>query len=347
MAKITKKTTAGSFDLDKFKSKFAPVKPSREQGFYDFPNEMKKELGLQGVPICGTTQILGYSDTGKTSLITHTAMEAIKRGDLPVFLITENKFSFEHAILMGLPCELTDVVDESTGEVKKMWDGDFIFKNDFENLEEIFDFMRLILDAQISGELPRNVVFLIDSIGSLHGKRQAEGAGGNMHDAKTISDNYKMDLAGRIQSTKFLKYSYTATSVIVNQCYPSIDAMGPTTIAPYGGNGIYYSADVVLLYGGQAKASAQNITATYKGRRIAFGKRVRVSIKKNHVNGISIDDGKVAIVPHGIISATNESIGDYKKAHIEYLKNLFRDYDSNIDGSEIDIELTDDNEVDI
>jgi SNF2 family DNA or RNA helicase len=59
---------------------------------------------------------LGHSDTGKTTALVKTAVDAQKKGILPVFIITEQKWSFEHAKLMGFECE--EVVDETTGESK-------------------------------------------------------------------------------------------------------------------------------------------------------------------------------------------------------------------------------------
>ena len=50
-----------------------------------------------------------------------TAVDAQRKGKLPVFIITEQKWDFEHAQLMGLECELN-----KDGE----WDGFFLFNND-------------------------------------------------------------------------------------------------------------------------------------------------------------------------------------------------------------------------
>ena len=41
--------------------------------------------------------LLGHSDTGKTTALLQTAADAQKKGILPVFIITEQKFSFEFA----------------------------------------------------------------------------------------------------------------------------------------------------------------------------------------------------------------------------------------------------------
>jgi RecA/RadA recombinase len=322
MAKKTLKTSK-QFDLKNWKQKNSPTKPTREKEYYTFPPCLQEALGSTGFVKCATTQILGFSDTGKTTAILEAAIRAQEVGDLPVFLITENKFSFDHAKTQGLQCE--QVIDTETGEVLNEWDGDFLFKNDFENMEEMFDYMRLILDSQISGDLPRNVVFLLDSIGSIHGKRQADGAGGNMHDAKAISDNYRMNIAGRIESTKYLnKYKYTATAVVVNQCYVDMPSYGAASIKPYGGNGVYYPSVCVILFGNQTKAGTGSMYATYRGRQIEFGKITRVKYLKNHDTGVAFKDGKIGITPHGYIENSPTTIAQYKKDNLKYFATLFK-----------------------
>jgi hypothetical protein len=72
--------------------------------------------------------LLGHSDTGKTTALVKAAVDAQKKGILPVFIITEQKWSFEHARIMGFQCE--EVVDESTGEID--WDGFYLFNNNFD-----------------------------------------------------------------------------------------------------------------------------------------------------------------------------------------------------------------------
>jgi hypothetical protein len=96
---------------------------------------------------------------------------AQKMGVLPVFIITEQKWSFEHAQLMGFECE--EVVDEETGETD--WDGFYIFNNNFNYIEEITDYINSLLDAQTKGELDYDLCFIWDSVGSVPCKMTYEG----------------------------------------------------------------------------------------------------------------------------------------------------------------------------
>ncbi len=74
-----------------------------------------KKLLRPGIPQGHIVLLRGHSDTGKTTAMIEGAVAAQKRGILPVFIITEMKWSWEHAKMMGL--EINEVVDEETGEV--------------------------------------------------------------------------------------------------------------------------------------------------------------------------------------------------------------------------------------
>ena len=82
---------------------------------------------------------------------------------LPVLIITEQKWDFKHARMLGFECE--EVVDEDTGEID--WDGFFLFNNNFEYIEEITDYINTLMDAQDKGEIDYDLLFLWDSVGSI------------------------------------------------------------------------------------------------------------------------------------------------------------------------------------
>mgnify|MGYP001590468805 CR=1 FL=1 len=55
-----------------------------------------------------------------------------------------------------------------------------------------------------------------------------------------------------------------------------------------------------------------HIDATKDGRKVSFAVRTKISILKNHVNGIAYKDGKIIAVPQGYISDNKEAIDKYK-----------------------------------
>ena len=122
-----KKTT----DFSSFKKKYSTSAKYKPQRFFDLGPDFLDASGLPGPAIGHINMFLGHSDTGKTTALVKTAVDSQKKEILPVFIITEQKWSFEHARLMGLQCE--EVVDETTGEID--WDGFFIFNNGFNHVQ--------------------------------------------------------------------------------------------------------------------------------------------------------------------------------------------------------------------
>ena len=53
-----------------------------------------------------------------------------------LFIITEQKFSFEHAKQMGLQTDYVEEIDEETGEVIGYWDGFLLYRLGFDYIEQ-------------------------------------------------------------------------------------------------------------------------------------------------------------------------------------------------------------------
>ena len=160
--------------LESIKSKFSTSAKYKPQRYFDLGTEFLDAVGLPGPAIGHINMFLGHSDTGKTPALVKAAVDAQKKGILPVFIITEQKWSFEHARIMGFQCE--EVVDESTGEID--WDGFYLFNNNFDYIEQITDYINSLLDAQEKGELDYSLCFIWDSVGSVPCKMTYEGKGG-------------------------------------------------------------------------------------------------------------------------------------------------------------------------
>jgi hypothetical protein len=87
--------------------------------------------------------------------------------------------------------------------------------------------------------------------------------------------------------------------------------------------------------------------ATKNGRKIKFATRTKISILKNHVNGIGYEDGKVIVTPHGFIEDTKEAEEAYKKEYSEFWTDMFiknglevqEGEDFALEGSQTDIDL--------
>jgi hypothetical protein len=97
---------------------------------------------------------------------------------------------------------------------------------------------------------------------------------------------------------------------------------------------VWFASSLVFLFGGQKKSGVSHIDATKNGRKVSYATRTKVSILKNHVNGIAYKDGKIIAVPQGFILDTKESLEKYKKEYSEYWNQI-------LGGGDGDIVITD------
>ena len=130
-------------DFKSIKSKFSKQAKFKSDRFFDLGDSFLDATGLPGPAMGHINMFLGHTDTGKTTALVKTAVDAQKKGILPVFIITEQKWDFPHARLMGM--EIEEIVDEETGEIE--YDGFFLFNNEFQYVEQITDYINDYLDC--------------------------------------------------------------------------------------------------------------------------------------------------------------------------------------------------------
>jgi len=78
-------------DFSSLKKKFSTSAKYKPQRFFDLGEPFLDAVGLPGPAMGHINMFLGHSDTGKTTALVKTAVDAQKKGVLPVFIITEQK----------------------------------------------------------------------------------------------------------------------------------------------------------------------------------------------------------------------------------------------------------------
>ena len=156
------------FDLNSFKEKKG-LKQNvkfKDQEWIPLSKAFQDVTSVPGIPMGHIVLLRGHSDTGKTTALLEAAVAAQKRQILPVFIITEMKWSWDHAKMMGM--EVNEVVDKETGEVVD-YDGNFIYvdRETIHSIEDVAVFILDLIDEQKRGNLPYDLLFLWDSIGSV------------------------------------------------------------------------------------------------------------------------------------------------------------------------------------
>ena len=312
-------------DFSAIKQKFSKKASFKPDRFFDLGEAFLDATGIPGPAMGHINMMLGHSDTGKTTGLVGTAADAQKKGILPVFIITEQKWDFHHAKLLGLECE--EVTDEDSGEV--FWDGFFLFNNDFQYIEQITDYINSLLDAQEKGELEYDLLFLWDSVGSVPCKMTFDGKGGKQHNASVLADKIGMGINQRISGSRRDTSKFLNTLVVVNQPWVELpdNPFSQPRIKAKGGESLWLNSTLVFLFGNQKNAGTSKITATKDKRKVKFASRTKISIMKNHVNGLGYEDGKILVTAHGFMkgkdsSEEKKSIEKYKSEHSEYWKNI-------------------------
>lgn len=296
------------FDLAKYKKSVQVVDvPYKPDLLIEINDALKEVSGLPGLPMGHGFQIYGPSNGGKSSLGFHLAAKAQKAGILPIFIITEGKIDLPRMATMGV-------------------DPDNLILDQAEFLEDVFDKINKYLLDQANGDLPMDILFIVDSIGNTISKTSlivnkktgvAELGGAMMKAAKVIRENMRV-ISHKINGTRRINSKNYAGLVFINHSYKTPPAFpgGPTTDTPYGGDGIYFFSTLVI----KVKKSKQ-LKAIKNGKDVTFGIVSKFSVEKNHINGVS-NSGDFVIVADDIIPNEKGAIEDYKAANKETWGNV-------------------------
>ncbi len=300
-------------DFSSIKKKFSKEAEYKPDRFLDLGDAFLDATGIPGPAVGHLNMFLGHSDTGKTTALVKATVDAQKKGILPVFIITEQKWSWDHAELMGFNRE----------------DDFYLFNSDFEYIEQITDYINEVLDAQEKGEIPHDILFVWDSVGSVPCKMTYEGKGGAQHNARVLSDKIGQGLNQRISGSRRTDKPYTNTLIIVNQPWVELpdNPFGQPKIKAKGGEAIWLNSTLVFLFGNQKGAGTTKISITKDKRKVKIATRTKISIMKNHVNGLGYEDGRILVTAHDFMkgrddSEEKKSIEQYKSEHGNYISNM-------------------------
>jgi hypothetical protein len=343
------------------------------------PEAFQDATKLPGIPVGYVTSIIGHSNTGKTTLLNHAMVSAQRQGLIPVYFDTENAFSFEYAVKMGLDATpvygdvQVEDIDPETGEVSYHienrivnWEGNFLYYNttklaeqygtfDYSTgkettknrgeavLEDIARCMEELIRAQRDGEIDQGLVFIWDSVGSIGCYKEYKSlSANNMWAAGALSVAFMKIVNDLIPSSRKISSKYTNTFIYINKVWMdnTTNPVGPAIMRPKGGNAFKYATRLEILMGGQLTAGVKRLTATAKGLNYSYGTETKIKVLKNHLNA-----------PHNVcyegpLVATDtgfislDSLDDYKKTHVaRLLKELQNISKGKVNVNENDIEF--------
>lgn len=326
MAKTTRKslTEAASneiksaFSLDKFKQNkgLASNVKFKDQKWIPFSSALQETLSIPGIPMGHVTMVRGKSNTGKSTTSIEIAVNAQKMGILPVLIITEMKHDWNHWKTMGF--EINDVVDENTGEIIDQ-DGFFIYRDrsTLNSIEDIAAFIIDLLVEQKKGNLPYDLLFIWDSVGSIPCQMSIEqGKNNPMWNAGAIATQFGNFVNQQIVMSRKDSSKYTNTLFVVNKVgvAPALTPMSQPKMTNKGGDTFYYDASLCFTFGNITNAGTSKIEATKDKKKVEFALRTKIACDKNHINGITTK-GTIVSTVHGFIKDDALAIKKYKDEH--------------------------------
>jgi len=329
---VRKPTPKKNFSLDNFKKKIGAVEiPSKPLKWIPIDDGLREATGMPGIPRGYVTLFRGFTNTGKSTALMRSIVNAQKMGDFPIIIDTENN------------------IDEGNKRLTLMgfdWDGEYLLINNKYLLEKygiledkdrkeaaiedmgkaIYDF----LDMQKSGQLPRDVFIGIDSIGTLNciktiNALEKDTNDNNQWNAGAYEKSFMSLLNNAIPNTRKVDCEFTTTVAAVQKIW--YDGMNKV-VKHKGGEAVHYCSRLVYHFGGVLTHGTRRVSATSKGRDLNYGFENKVNIAKNHIDGewggISLE-GKIISTPHGFIYGDKDHENAYKKEHILYFRNKFDD----------------------
>jgi hypothetical protein len=328
-----------SFDIMAYQKSKGLTRTSKpkELSWVPLSEPFQEALGIPGIPRGYTSLARGYSNTGKSTSIYETIIGCNRIGDLPIIFDTEGNFNWEHAKTVGV--EFEEIIDENGN---KDYVGDFMYISNrklldmYQNwdydeakekskptrnepvIEDIARFIDECLDDQEAGNLPRNLCFLWDSIGSIDCFRCVKSKSkNNMWNAGALETSFKSILNFRISDSQRSDSEYTNTFFAVQKIW--FDNMN-TVIKHKGGEAFFYGSRLIIHFGGILTHGTAKLNAeiTDKGVKMnyQYGIEAKVKCEKNQVNGIE-QMGKLASTSHGYWNP--EKLSDYKTKHKDFI----------------------------
>ena len=327
------------FDLSKFKNKkgLSSTVKFKDQKWIPLSKAFQEVTSVPGIPLGHIVLLRGHSDTGKTTALLEAAVNGQKMGVLPVFIITEMKWSWEHAKMMGF--EVNEIFDETTGELVD-YTGDFIYvdRETIHTIEDVAAFILDLLDEQKKGNLPYDLLFLWDSIGSVPCEMSVKSnKNNNEWNAGAMSTQFGNNVNQRITLSRKESSKYTNTLVCINKVWaakPTVP-MGQPKLMNKGGFAMWFDATFVVTFGNIADSGTSKLKAIKDGKQVEFAKRTNLQIDKNHINGVQ-SRGRIIMTPHGFIEDTDKALKNYKDAHAAEWKGILGGLDFDLIEEESD-----------
>ena len=217
---------------------------------------------------------------------------------------------------MGL--EFEEMVDESTGEILD-YEGFFLYadRGTLNTIEDVAVYMADLMDEQAKGNLPYDLCFLWDSIGSVPCELSVRSnKNNNEWNAGAMSTQFGNNMNQKILLSRKEGSKYTNSLIAINKVWTQKPEhpMGQPKLQNKNGMTMWYDATLIITFGNITNPGTSKIKAINKGKQVEFAKKTNVQIEKNHIGGVQ-SRGKIVMTGHGFIKDDKKAIDNYKAEH--------------------------------
>jgi hypothetical protein len=180
------------------------------------------------------------------------------------------------------------------------------------------------MDEQAKGNLPYDLCFFWDSIGSVPCDLSVRSnKNNNEWNAGAMSTQFGNNLNQKILLSRKENSPYTNTMVAINKVWTMKpeSPMGQPKLQNKGGMSMWYDATLVITFGNITNPGTSKIKAIKDGLQVEFAKRTNIQVEKNHIGGVQ-SRGRVVMTAHGFIPDDKRAIDNYKNEHKDHWLKL-------------------------
>lgn len=349
-----------NFDLNSFMdSENLSTEPNDDEiSWIPLSKAWHDAVKMPGFPRGFVSLVRGFSNTGKSTAFYEAIAGAQRVGDLPVVIETEGNWNAEHAKKIGV--KFIEDVDEETGEITLRPDGFILVRNQdlynrYKNychkeskmkskptrnqpvIEDVALFMEEMIQKQENGQLPMNLCFLWDSIGTLNGYQSATANGRNNQWNAGAMNCFGTLVNFLIPASRSKDSEFTNSLICVQKIWLDAMGMGQPVVKHKGGEFMYFNSRIIVHIGGTISHGTKALKATSLGQEFQYGTEAKIKVVKNHIEGFNTN-GKIASTPQGYINP--DELDQWKKENKNFIHDSLKvDYDAQIDFTEEDGEF--------
>ena len=206
------------------------------------------------------------------------------------------------------------------------YEGEFVYvdRETINSIEDVAGFILDLIDEQKKGNLPYDLLFLWDSIGSVPCEMSIKSnKNNNEWNAGAMSTQFGNNVNQRITLSRKESSPFTNTLVCINKVWTAKaeSPMGKPKLMNKGGFAMWFDSTFVVTFGNISNAGTSKIKAIKDGKQVEFAKRVNLQIDKNHINGVTTR-GRIVMTPHGFINDNDKELKNYKDENGKAWKDI-------------------------